>query len=291
MNDIRQQLEDAWSSAQGENQTQSTDPQTNVATSEDNASSAPAEPSEVITAPNSYKQEFKDSFNTLTPAWQKYLSDREKEVEQGLSRARNQYKWVDKLYTDRKDDLSAMGYQNAQEYLSDLDKIFVTLDQNPRDTIDKLSQFYGIDGGAANDNTLQRQLAAISQKLNEHQRFLDAQRKESVQKEYEAFMNAKDDKGNPKYAFYNDVSSEMANLIRAGLAKNFEEAYNQAIWRVEDVRNKIIAQKAGESIQEKADVVGKAKSAAFDPSSKTEGSIRPLSLREEIERNYNRFME
>lgn len=291
MNDIRQQLEDAWSSAQGENQTQSTDPQTNVATSEDNASSAPAEPSEVITAPNSYKQEFKDSFNTLTPAWQKYLSDREKEVEQGLSRARNQYKWVDKLYTDRKDDLSAMGYQNAQEYLSDLDKIFVTLDQNPRDTIEKLSQFYGIDGGAANDNTLQRQLAAISQKLSEHQRFLDAQRKESVQKEYEAFMNAKDDKGNPKYAFYNDVSSEMANLIRAGLAKNFEEAYNQAIWRVEDVRNKIIAQKAGESIQEKADVVGKAKSAAFDPSSKTEGSVRPLSLREEIERNYNRFME
>ena len=52
MTELRQQIEDAWTSAENP---QSAEPQ-NVATSEDNQT-APAEPVEIITAPNSYTKE------------------------------------------------------------------------------------------------------------------------------------------------------------------------------------------------------------------------------------------
>lgn len=289
MTDLRQQLEDAWTSAMGESETQSAEPQTNVATSEDNQT-APAEPVEVITAPNSYTKEMKDNFHTLSSEWQKYLSAREKEYEQGLSRARNQYSWVDKYYNDRKDALTAQGYNNAQEYLNDLVLLSDVLEKDPRAAISALQAQFGIETGA-NDNALQRQLNAVSQKLTEQQRYLDAQRQERLKSEYDAFVNAKDDKGNSKHPYFEDVRGEMANLVGAGLAKNFEDAYNQAVWRVESVRNKIIANQAGASVQEKASQALKAKTASFEPQSKTEGQGKKLSLREELERNYDNLME
>lgn len=289
MTDLRQQLEDAWTSAVSESEPQSAEPQTNVATSEDNQT-ATAEPVEVITAPNSYTKEMKDWFSTLPHGNQKYLAEREKQFEQGLSRARNQYGWVDKYFNDRKDSLTAQGYNNAQEYLNDLVLISDALNKDPSATISALQAQYGIEGGA-NDNALQRQLNAVSQKLTEQQRYLDAQRQEQIKAEYDAFVNAKDEKGNPKYPYINEVNAEMVNLFRAGFAKNFEDAYNQAVWRVEGVRNKIIANQAGLSVQEKASAAAKAKAASFEPTSKTDAAGKKLSLREELERNYDQFME
>lgn len=286
MTDLREQIEAAWSSEE----TQSTEPQNNVATSEDNQT-ATAEPVEVITAPHSYKQEFKDTFNTLTPEWQKYLSEREKEVEQGLSRARNQYSWVDKIYTDRKDALSQMGYANAQDYLGDLVLMHEALVKNPSATIDALKTNYGIiDGGSQQDNALLKKVQTLADTVERQQVILNNQQNERVQNELQAFLGAKDDAGNPKHPYLEDVKDEMTVLLGKGLANNYEDAYNQAIWRVEGVRNKIIASKTNENMAQKASVAQKAKTAAFDPSSKKEGTQKALSLREEIERNYDNLI-
>lgn len=289
MTDLRQQIEDAWTSAESGNEPQSAEPQTTVATSEDNQT-VPAEPVEVITAPNSYTKEMKDWFSTLPHDNQKYLAEREKQFEQGLSRARNQYSWVDKIYNDRKDSLTGEGYENAQAYLSDLVMISDALRKDPKATINLLKQNFGIEEGAQ-DNALQRQVTALSQMITEQQQYLDAQRQAKTAQEYNEFVNAKDENGVMKHAYLEDVRSEMIALLNAGLAKDLEDAYNQAIWRVESVRDKIIAQKAGNDAAQKAQVAAKSKTAAFDPSSKSEVAPKKLSLREELERNYDNFME
>lgn len=283
MTELRQQIEDAWTSAENP---QSAEPQ-NVATSEDDQT-APAEPVEVITAPNSYTKEAKDWFSTLPHENQKYLADREKQYEQGLSRARNQYSWVDKIYNDRKGVLSG-NYENAQAYINDLVLISDALDKDPASTIEQLKQYYGLNG--SQDNALQRQLSELTAKLNEQQRYLDSQRQERSAQEYQEFVNAKDDKGNSKHPYFEEVKSEMINLLKAGMAKNLDDAYNQAIWRVEDIRNKIIASQTGARLEQKATEAQKAKAASFDPTSKKEATPKVLSLREELERNYDKLME
>ena len=281
MTDLRQQLENAWTSAD----TQSSEQETQkVAISEDNQA-APAEPAEVISAPNSYKQEYKDSFNQLPTEWQKYLSSREKEVEQGLSRARNQYSWVDKVYNDRRDTLAAQGYNNAQDYFNDLVLISDALNKDPAATLDLLKQNYNIGSGSQENNALQRQLTALQQTVREQQNYLNAQRQESIVNALNAFMNAKDESGNAKHIYFDDVRDEMVALLKSGLAKDYEDAYNQAVWRVESVRNKMIAERAKNELVQKQATAQKAKTAAFDPTGKTEGTPKKLSLREELERN------
>jgi len=285
MTDLRQQIEQAMSSEI--EKSQSTEPQ-DVATSETNET-APAGPVEIINAPNSYTKEAKDWFATIPHEHQKYLADREKQYEQGLSRARNQYSWVDKIYNDRKDALANSGYESAQAYINDLVTISDALDKDPASTIERLKQYYGLDG--SQDNALQKQVTALSKMINEQQKYLDSERQAKTVQEYNEFVNAKDDKGALKHTYFEEVRPEMIALLNAGLANNLEDAYNQAVWRVESVRDKIIASKAGASVAEKATAAEKSKKAAFDPSSKSEPAPRELTLREELERNYKKFME
>lgn len=280
MTDLRQQIENAMTSAE----TQSSEQTNNVATSEDNQA-ATAEPAEIISAPNSYKQEYKDSFNQLPTEWQKYLSSREKEVEQGLSRARNQYSWVDKTYNDRRDALAAQGYNNAQDFYNDLVLMYDALNNNPTATLDLLRQNYGVESGSTNYNALQRQLSALQQKVSEQQNYLNTQRQEKFAEMFKSFINAKDDNGNAKHAYFEDVKDEMVSLLRSGLAKDYEDAYNQALWRVESVRDKLIAEKAKAGMTATAATTQKAKTAAFEPSGKAEGAEHKRSLREEIRHN------
>lgn len=281
MTDLRQQLENAWTSAENPQSSE----QENVAISEDNQE-ATAEPTEVINAPNSYKQEYKDSFNQLPTEWQKYLSSREKEVEQGLSRARNQYSWVDKVYNDRKDALAAQGYNSAQDYINDLVLISDALNKDPTATIDLLKQNYGVNAtGSQQDNALQRQLTALQEKVLQQQNFLQQQEAQRVKSELDAFVNAKDESGNLKHAYFDDVKEEMRKLFAAGLANTFDDAYNRAIWAVDSVREKMIAERAKNDMAQKQATAQKAKTAAFEPTSKTEGTPKKRSLREEIEHN------
>lgn len=276
MTDIKQQLEEAWSSADE----QSTEPQ-DVATSENN-NTAPAEPVEIINAPNSYTKEAKDWFTTLPHENQKYLAEREKQFEQGLSRARNQYAWVDKAYNDRKDNLVKQGFNSAQEYYDTLVSIADALEKDPNGTIAQLQSIYGI----GNDNALQRQLSDLQQRVTEQQNYLKQQENKRAMSEYEAFVNAKDENGNPKHGYLEEVKADMVTLLNSGLAKTLEDAYNQAIWRVETVRNKIIEEKAKSNVAQATATAQKAKTAAFEPSAKADATPKKRGLREELEHNF-----
>ena len=283
MTDLTEDIEKAYASATS----QSHEPETQVAKSEDNQPET-AETAEVITAPNSYRQEYKDSFNTLPTEWQKYLASREKEVEQGLSRARNEYNWVNNAFNARKEALTAQGYKNAQEYFEDLAGVFDALEKNPSETIAKLQQLYATNTNQT-PNALEQQINSLAQSQAEMRNYMQAVQNERIKAEYDAFINAKDEAGNPKHPYIEDVKDEMQTLFKAGLAKNYEDAYNRAIWQVESVRDKIMAEKTKSDIAAKAVNAQKAKAASFNPSSKADGEVKELGLREEIARNFDKF--
>ena len=275
-------IEQAYASAVEQSQ----EPEKTTATGEETQTTAPT-PEEVISAPASYKQEYKDSFGTLPREWQKYLASREKEMEQGLSRARNEYNWVNNAYNARKEALAAQGYSNAQEYFETLIGIADALDKNPETTIAQLQALYNV--GAANDNTLQKQMNSLALAQNEMRNYLQNVQNERIKSEFDAFLKAKDENGNPKHPYFAEVKEEMAALFNAGLAKNYEDAYARAVWQVEGVRNKIMAEKTKAEIAAKANDAKSAKAKAFNPTSKADGTTKELSLEEEIALNFDKF--
>ena len=285
MTDLRDEIEQAYASAQKQSQ----EPENKVDVSEDTAKQEPAQApvEEVITAPNSYKQEYKDSFSSLPHDWQKYLATREKEMEQGLSRARNEYNWVNNIYNPRKDALTAQGYNNAQEYFETLAGIADALEKNPAATISQLQSIYGSNN--KNPSQIEQQINSLAQSQQEMKNYIQAVQNERIVNEWNSFVNAKDEAGNPKHPYLEDVKDEMKALFNAGLAKNYDDAYNRAIWQVESVRNKMLAEKNKADLAQKANEAQKVKAAAFNPSSKADGEVKELDLREEIARNFDKF--
>lgn len=287
MTDLHDEIEKAYASATSQSQ----EPENKVDVSEDAKATEPAQAPEVevITAPNSYKQEYKDSFNTLPHDWQKYLAAREKEMEQGLSRARNENNWVNNLYNPRKDSLTAQGYKNAQEYFETLVGIADALDQDPTGTIAKLSNIYGSNPNPSQPTALEQQINSLAQSQQEMRNYIDSVRNERIANEWNSFVNAKDEAGNLKHPYIEEVKDEMQTLFKAGIAKNYEDAYARAIWQVEDVRNKLMAAKTQSEIATKQANAQKVKSASFNPSSKADEATKEMSLREEIARTYDKF--
>ena len=285
MTDLRDEIEQAYASAQKQSQ----EPENKVDVSEDNQAQEPAQApeAEVITAPNSYKQEYKDSFSSLPHDWQKYLATREKEMEQGLSRARNEYNWVNNIYNPRKDNLTAQGYNNAQEYFETLVGIADALEKNPAATISQLQSIYGSNND--NPSQIEQQINSLAQSQQEMKNYITAVQNERIVNEWNSFVNAKDEAGNPKHPYLDEVKDEMKALFNAGLAKNYDDAYNRAIWQVESVRNKMLAEKNKADLAQKASEAQKVKAAAFNPSSKADGEVKELDLREEIARNFDKF--
>lgn len=287
MTDLHDEIEKAYASATSQSQ----EPENKVDVSEDAKATEPAQAPEVevITAPNSYKQEYKESFNTLPHDWQKYLAAREKEMEQGLSRARNENNWVNNLYNPRKDGLTAQGYKNAQEYFETLVGIADALDQDPNGTIAKLSNIYGSNPNPSQPTVLEQQINSLAQSQQEMRNYIDSVRNERIVNEWNSFVNAKDEAGNLKHPYIEEVKDEMQTLFKAGIAKNYEDAYARAIWQVEDVRNKLMAAKTQSEIATKQANAQKVKSASFNPSSKADEGTKEMSLREEIARTYDKF--
>lgn len=287
MTDLHDEIEKAYASATSQSQ----EPENKVDVSEDAKATEPAQAPEVevITAPNSYKQEYKESFNTLPHDWQKYLAAREKEMEQGLSRARNENNWVNNLYNPRKDSLTAQGYKNAQEYFETLVGIADALDQDPNGTIAKLSNIYGSNPNPSQPTVLEQQINSLAQSQQEMRNYIDSVRNERIANEWNSFVNAKDEAGNLKHPYIEEVKDEMQTLFKAGIAKNYEDAYARAIWQVEDVRNKLMAAKTQSEIATKQANAQKVKSASFNPSSKADDQLKEMSLREEIARTYDKF--
>ena len=283
MSEIREELEKNLASAE----TQSKETNANE---EQPANQEPAVTDEWMDAPKAYKKEFQDSFKTLSPEWRQYLIEREKQSERGFSdmgNKLNDLKWVDNLYNTRAERLKANGYSKAQDYIEQLAQIEDALNADPQSTLQALAESYGVK---FNDNTalssLQRQVNDVQQLVAAQRQYIQQQQQETGNRLVNEFVNAKDETGNPKHPYFNDVREVMTDLIRKGAANDLDTAYSMAIWTNGDIREKLIQAEKAKELATKVDKAQKAKDAGFNPTSKTVPPAKEETLRESMERIY-----
>ena len=283
MSDIREELEKNLASAE----TQSKETNANE---EQPVNQETAVTDEWMDAPKAYKKEFQDSFKTLSPEWRQYLIEREKQSERGFSdmgNKLNDLKWVDNLYNTRAERLKANGYSKAQDYIEQLAQIEDALSADPQSTLQALAEAYGVK---FNDNTalssLQRQVNDVQQLVAAQRQYIQQQQQETGNRLVNEFVNAKDEAGNPKHPYFNDVREVMTDLIRKGAANDLDTAYNMAIWTNGDIRDKLIQAEKAKELATKVDKAQKAKDAGFNPTSKTVPPAKEETLRDSLERIY-----
>lgn len=282
MSELRDEIAQDYASAK-----QQSEEVQNVNEAEEQTGNAVANADEWLNAPAAYTQERKDGFKNLPQDWRKYLIEREKQVEKGFSDFGNKvngYKYVDDLFNSRQDRFKARGFNNAKEvidYYALLDDCFET---DKKATYNELGKIYGItDGNVAANGSANDDLAA---KINMQERQLmqltQALQGDRIKREIEAFTASKDDAGNPKYPYFEDVKQNMGMLMDKGICKTLEEAYNQSIWGNEEIRKKLIEAQAKADLANKTAAAQKAKDAGFTPTSKTTANEEDLSIDELI---------
>lgn len=282
MSELRDEIAQEFASA-GK---QSDDVQ-NVNEAEEQTQATPAEVDEWLNAPAAYTQERKDGFKSLPQDWRKYLIEREKQVEKGFSDFGNKvngYKYVDDLFNGRQDRLKASGFNNAKEYIDYLALVDDGLAVDPKATINELRKVYGItDGDVAANGSANDDLAAkVNMQERQLQQLMQALQGDRIRRELDTFKATKDDAGNPKYPYFDDVVKNMCMLMDSHVCKSLEEAYNQSIWGNEEIRKKLIEAQAKADLANKTAAAQKAKDAGFTPTSKTTANEEDLPLRELI---------
>lgn len=259
----------------------------NVNEAEEQTGNAVANADEWMNAPAAYTQERKDGFKDLPQDWRKYLIEREKQVEKGFSDFGNKvngYKYVDDLFNGRQERLKAAGFNNAKDYIDYLALVDECMANNPQATINELKNLYGITDGnvAATNNGSDDLVARINMQERQLQQLSQALQGDRVKREIDAFVATKDDAGNPKYPYFEDVKQNIGVLMGKGVCKTLEEAYNQSVWANEDIRKKLIEAQQKAELANKTAAAEKAKNAGFTPTSKATAPEEDLPLRDLI---------
>lgn len=284
MSDLDEELEKNFASAETQSETS-------------NAEEQPQVESPVIDewmdAPKSYTKEYQENFKALSPDWRKYLIEREKQVERGFSdlgNKANAFNWVNDAFSSRRERLAKNGINQVQDYFNILMQLDDAMSINPQKTIQTLAETYGVKFGDNNSSldSLRGELRDVQQLLASQQAYLKEQQTKQANLAFNEFVNAKDEQGNLKHPYLNEVRQDMIKLIQGGVSQTLDDAYNKAIYLNEAVRNKIISEKSQAELNSKVAEAGKAKAAGFNPSSKAEPEEREKSLQELLEDAFNK---
>ena len=280
MSELRDELEKNFASADLQSEEQPVDLKDSLS----------QEDFDLIAAPKSYTKEFQENFKALSPEWQKYLLEREKQTEKGFSELGNKlnaYKWSDKVFEDRKERLNALGFKKAQDYVEKLALLDDAVNKNPKQTLEMLEAVYGVQQNSNNASQKQTQ-QQILESIKAAGKALDKRQSEAAFFDLAHFVNAVNDNGQPKYPFYQDVKTDMAKIFKTAQADTLQEAYEKAVWLNSKVREKMIENKINNILSEKLSSAQNAKEASFRPKSKVEAEPKELSLREELEAQFRK---
>lgn len=235
------------------------------------APAAPAAPAAgVVTLdpskpPQGWRAEAKAKWDTIPEDLRQEIIRREEASAQGVAQLRQEYEPLDRLdavlgqYSDYLQHIGA----EPETYLSNLIQAEQSLALgNPAQkmqTIISLADSYGIPLRQVIDSAMGGQLDAVMKQSHQYhntppqvppqvQRELETLRRQQqeliqqqAQQELDQFLKEPD-----KYPFFNEVSEQMADLIEAGVCKNYADAYEFAVWRDPAMRTRAIAMMNGQ---------------------------------------------
>ena len=232
-----------------------------------------------LVPPSGYDKTIAETFAELPYEWRRYLSTREAEIDKGFGELQariTSYAWLDDVYKTMAEELRRDGVASKEDWLRRMIDVEKNLRSAPQDTLNRLAQLYG-KGIFSRHDAVTAPNAAPS---------ANVWSAKIVEKQLQDFADGKDELGQLKHPFYQDVAVDIYNLLSKGAAKSLEEAYDMAIWLNKVTRAKLIAQNIDSSLQNKNQEAQKSKAAAFTASGKAEPDYKNMSLREELEHRF-----
>ncbi|MBR2299442.1 MAG: hypothetical protein IJ870_02575 [Alphaproteobacteria bacterium] len=285
MSELRDELEKNFASADLQSKENNM-----VNSTESNEDEQALDHREIIAAPKSYTKQFQENFKLLSPEWQKYLTERERQIEKGFSDMGNKInagKWADRFFDERKERLENLGFKSAEDYIGKLILLDDAMQESPEQILNYLAKTYGIE--QKNNNALrslneQKFLSDLAQ----YERAFQKRQSDAAFFDVSRFEEAVNDNGQLKHPFVKDVKAQMIGALKGGEAKTLEEAYQKALWLNEQTRDKMIEDKINNVLSQKFEEAFKAKEISFSPHSKETAQPKELSLREELEAQFRK---
>lgn len=237
-----------------------------------------AEPAKVTNAPNSWTPVAKAKWAELPADIQAEVSRREAEVEKGFTKldeersAGKSFKEIVSPYMPMIQAEGGTPITAIKELLNTAYLLRTATPQAKGQMLMQLAQQFGADfSQVSQDQThVDPQLRAIQSELaqlkNERQRDLtlrEQQEQATIQSQITAFAS------DPKHIHFESVKPHMAALLKEGLAKDMDDAYEQAVYARPDIRSTVLqSQQAELEAKRVADAKAKA-----DAARKASGSI------------------
>ena len=301
MNDLRKEIERQFKAHgliddQAENKASDASPE-KVAPSEPPIS--PIEETavvQVLLAPESYQEKFASDFKNLPHEWQVFLIEHENQNNEKYKQASDSlqaYKTLEVMYDNNRLRLEEQGFNKIQDWLEGLVWVDQELARRPEQTIRAIAQVYGVkpDGKEHKSEAISAQTVArlsnLEKNFHEMASYLNSLQIRRLDDLLQMFARQTDADGNALHPYFESVKDQVRGLLASGTLQSVEDAYESALWLNPQIRAELIAKQ----ISSQAAEAQQAQKAAFAPKGKSEAPERPLTLREELEKNMAAFMD
>lgn len=223
-----------------------------------------------IDAPISWSAERKAEFASLPPAMKEYISQRDKESHEAISRAGQQIKAfepVGKVIEQFAHVFQKNGLQ-PHDGIARMLAVNEMLEQNPRAAIAEIARAYGVNlqgETEQNANPESPRVAELEAQIAKIQSHLTAQQRQQIDADNKALAREIADFAKDKPHF-EAVRKVMAGLMSSGAAETMQDAYDRAVYADPTIRQSLQADelKKAEETRKAAEAerVAKAKKAA-----------------------------
>lgn len=240
-----------------------------------------------------WSEEVKERFQSLDRNTQQFLLDREADVEshltkktQELSEIQKRHEGIDEILNPYDEVLRKQGI-DLKPHLGQALQYYFAFQKDAPSTLKYLVQSSGVTAeqlgfGVEDDETdpniraLRSELDKTRQELAELKQGSQQQDRSTLQSQIDSFKDAKDEEGNLKHPYFEQVRNLMAPLVDSG--KSMEDSYAEVVWTIPEFRQSSekaaseAAEKERKTKAEKARVekLKKAQEAETLPSSDTE---------------------
>lgn len=268
-----------------------------------------------VPRPSSWKKELEQHWESLAPEVQAYVGQREREYATGVSTYKGEAdraKEVMSAIAPFEPTLQQHGIP-IQRWINDLGTAHHTLALgSPQDKVMqavKIIQSYGVDAQAlfqvlsGQQPQYQQQAPRLQQQPQTSPQDIEKLvEKRVMEKEaansFKAFSEAKDESGESKYPYFEDVKGTMAGLLQAGLAQDYVSAYEASlrlpqhanIWEV--LQQQQNAKTEAEKVQAATQTAQRARSQAVSVKSSTPTVMAAADgkkgLREQLSEEFDR---
>ena len=309
---LRDELETAFKEAREKEEapvvdakeTKQEEPSKEAATADSAAPEQPQKPIEMATPPNSWTAAAKAKWDKIDPDLRSEILKRESEVEKGFTKfdeERSVGKTFKEVLSPYMPMIQAEGGTPVTAVQSLLNTAYQLRTASPTQKgqlLMELARQYGADFSQVSSTQPQvdPQLQAIYQELAQ---LKNARQQEMTQREQQeqaalqgtiaAFA------ADPKHIHFESVKPHMAALLKDGLAKDLQDAYDQAVYARPDIRSTLLEQQLAEKeakrvadAKAKADAARKASGSVTGSPGATapsKSNVPERSLREELVAN------